>query len=109
LGPTLDEIQAALFTPTCATSTCHSNGAQAASLSLADADTSFAELVGEFSGQNGQDNVMLVAPFDPDASYLIRKMEGTAGISGGRMPPGAAVPQSEIDVVREWITNGAVR
>ena len=110
IGPTLDEIQAALFTPTCATSTCHSAGAMAAGLSLADADTSFLELVGEFSGQNGQANVMLVAPNDPDASYLIRKMENDASITGNRMPPGSMpVPQADIDVVREWITNGALR
>jgi hypothetical protein len=109
LGPTLDEIQAAVFTPTCATSTCHSNGNQAAGLALGDADTSFAELVGEFSGQNGQANVMLVAPNDPDASYLIRKLENTAGITGGRMPPGAAMPQADIDVIRQWITDGALR
>ncbi len=110
IGPTLDEIQAAVFSPSCASSTCHSNGAQAAGLSLADADTSFLELVGQFSNQNGQSNVMLVAPNDPDASYLIRKLENTAGISGSRMPLGAtALPQSDIDVIRQWISDGALR
>jgi len=109
VGPTLNEIQAAVFTPTCATSTCHSNGNQAAGLALGDADTSYAELVGEFSGQNGQGAVMLVAPTNPDASYLIRKLEGTAGITGGRMPPGAALSQPDIDQIRQWITDGAVR
>lgn len=110
LGPTLDEIQAALFTPTCASSTCHSNGNQAAGLALGDADTSFLELVGQFSNQNGQSNVMLVAPNDPDASYLIRKLENTAGISGARMPlRAAALPQADIDVIREWISGGALR
>ena len=109
IGPTLDQIQAAVFTPTCATSTCHSNGNQAAGLALGDADTSYAELVGEFSNQNGQAAVMLVAPMDPDASYLIRKLEGTAGITGGRMPPGAALSQSDIDQIRQWITDGALR
>jgi hypothetical protein len=77
---------------------------------LANADTSFLELVGQFSDQNGQDNVMLVAPTDPNASYLIRKMEGAAGITGLRMPVGAAaIPQSDIDQIRLWITNGALR
>ena len=110
VGPTLDEIQAAIFTPSCATSGCHDNGSQAAGLSLADADTSFLELVGQFSNQNGQSNVMLVAPNEPDNSYLVRKLEGTAGISGGRMPPGgSALPQSDINVIRQWILDGAVR
>lgn len=111
LGPTLDQIQAVIFTPSCATAGCHSAGSQAAGLSLNDADTSFLELVGQFSNQNGQANVMLVAPNDPNASYLIRKMENTAGITGGRMPPppAAAIPQADINQVRTWISNGALR
>ena len=95
IGPTLDQIQAVVFTPDCATSGCHDNTTQAASLSLADANTSYAELVGEFSNQTGQENVLLVAPGDPDASYLIRKMENAAGITGNRMPPpGRTLPSS---------------
>jgi hypothetical protein len=108
-NPTLDDIQASVFTPTCATSTCHSAGAQAAGLSLANADTSYLELVGQFSNQNGQSNVMLVAPGDPDASYLVRKIQNTAGISGGPMPPGVALPQTDIDDIRQWISDGALR
>jgi hypothetical protein len=30
-----------------------------------------------------------VAPGNPDNSYLVRKLEGTAGITGSRMPLGA--------------------
>jgi hypothetical protein len=106
--PTLNEIQASVFTPSCATAGCHDAGNQAAGLSLADAATSYLELVGQFSNQNGQSNVMLVAPTDPDASYLIRKLEGTLGITGSRMPLGAAaLPQSDIDQIRDWITAGA--
>ena len=110
LGPTLDQIQAAVFTPTCATSTCHSNTTQAAGLALGDADTSFLELVGQFSNQNGQSAVMLVAPNDPDASYLIRKLENTAGITGAQMPLNAApMSQADINVIRQWISDGALR
>ncbi|MDH5455223.1 MAG: Ig-like domain-containing protein, partial [Gammaproteobacteria bacterium] len=109
INPTLDDIQAAIFTPSCATAGCHDATTQAAGLSLADADTSHLELVGQFSNQNGQSNVLLVAPNDPDNSYLVRKIEGTAGITGGRMPPAAPLPQSEISVIRQWITDGAVR
>ena len=96
MDPTLDAIQAAVFTPSCASSGCHSDGNQAAGLSLASANTSFLELVGEFSSQNGQDNVMLVAPTDPNASYLIRKMEGAVGITGARIPIGAPAILSQI-------------
>ena len=53
---------------------------------------------------------MLVAPADPDASYLIRKLEDTAGITGSRMPLGVgALLQSEIDAILQWIDDGAAR
>jgi hypothetical protein len=45
---------------------------------------------------------------DPDNSYLIRKLEGLAGISGSRMPLGGPfLDQATIDQVRSWISNGA--
>lgn len=110
IGPTLDQIQAVVFSPSCATGGCHDNTTQAAGLSLADADTSFLEMVGQFSNQNGQSAVMLVAPADPDASYLIRKLENAAGITGARMPlNAAALAQSDIDQIRQWISGGALR
>jgi hypothetical protein len=48
---------------------------------------------------------------NPDASYLIRKMENAAGITGTVMPPPPrpVIPQGDIDQVRLWITNGALR
>jgi hypothetical protein len=52
----------------------------------------------------------LVEPGDPDASYLIIKMEGGPEMVGRIMPRGrAARPQSEIDVIRDWIASGAPR
>ena len=110
IGPTLDQIQAVIFTPSCATAGCHSAGTMAAGLSLADADSSYADLVGQFSNAAGQAGSVLVLPNDPDMSYLIMKLENAAGITGNRMPPaGAAISQSNIDQVRLWITNGALR
>ena len=44
---------------------------------------------------------------DPDNSYLIQKLEGTAS-AGQIMPPSGGLPQAEIDVIRTWITNGAI-
>ena len=108
LGPTLDQIQAVIFTPTCATAGCHTGAAPAEGLNLSDADTSFAALVGVPSVQ--QAAVLRVAVMDPDASYLIRKLENDPTISGGQMPfLRTPLAQQEIDVIRLWITNGAVR
>ncbi len=45
---------------------------------------------------------------NPNDSYLIRKLEGTPGIVGSRMPlVGPPLPQATIDSIRLWITNGA--
>lgn len=101
--PNFSEIQANLFTPTCATSGCHDASA-VAGLDLR-AGMSYAMLVGIASSQ--EPGLMRVAPSDPDSSYLVRKLEGTAG-SGQQMPPGAALEQPVIDVVRQWITDGAI-
>ncbi len=62
-------------------------------------------LVGIASSQ--QPGILLVAPNNPDDSYLIQKLEGTAA-TGARMPTGTPLAQSEIDIVRQWITDGAL-
>ena len=105
LGPTLDQIQSVVFTPSCAG--CHTGADPPAGLDLSDADTSFLALVNMASQQ--QAAVLRVAPVLPDDSYLIRKLEDAAGITGGQMPPGAALPQATVDVIRQWISNGAAR
>ena len=99
---TFSEIQSNVFTPSCATSGCHDAGA-AASLNLS-SGASYAMLVGIASSQ--QPGIQRVAPGTPNDSYLIQKLEGTAA-SGQRMPVGGALSQPVIDVVRQWITDGA--
>jgi hypothetical protein len=105
-APTLTQLQAAIFSPIC--SACH-NG-QGANLpgvmNLTNAPASFAALVNIASRQ--QPTVMRVAPNTPDASYLVRKIEGAAGIAGSRMPLGGPfLDQATIDQVRAWISAGA--
>jgi hypothetical protein len=49
----------------------------------------------------------------PDASYVIHKLQGThrtVGGSGERMPLGSApLSQAQIDLIRSWVANGAPR
>ena len=105
LTPNLASIQANVFTPRCAFSGCHTGGSAPQGLSL-DAGSSFANLVEVAS--NEFPSLFRVAPGDPDASYLIRKLQGEAAV-GARMPLiGPPLPQSTIDVIREWISNGAM-
>ena len=79
-GPNFSEIQASVFTPDCATSGCHSGSSPAASLNL-EAANSYTMLVGVASTQSA--GTQRVSPTNPNASYLIQKLEG-AGVTGSQ-------------------------
>ena len=85
-GANFSEIQANVFTPTCATSGCHSGAGAPQGLRL-DESSSYALLVGVESTQNGA--FLRVEPGNPNDSWLIRKLEGTANV-GGQMPLGGS-------------------
>jgi Bacterial Ig-like domain len=95
-------IQSNVFTPIC--TECHA-GAQAPLGLRLDSANSYGLLVGVQSSE--QPGLARVAPGDPDGSYLIRKVEGTAAV-GGRMPlDRTALPAATIAAIRQWITDGA--
>jgi methionine-rich copper-binding protein CopC len=97
-------IQDNVFTPICVR--CHSGASAPEGLQL-DAEHSYALLVGVPSAE--MPSLERVTPGDPDNSYLVQKIEGAPGIVGVRMPFGGPyLPQSTIDVIRQWITNGAL-
>lgn len=102
LAATLESIQVNVFDASC--TVCHSGAAAPLGLRL-DSVNSFTHLVGVPSVQVG--SLLRVDPGDPDNSYLIRKLEGTA--SEGQLMPlgGPAIPQATIDFVRQWISDGA--
>jgi methionine-rich copper-binding protein CopC len=96
-------IQDNVFTPIC--SQCHIGASAPEGLQL-DAAHSYNLLVGVPS--NEQPNLLRVKPGDPDSSYMVHKIEGLSGITGGQMPLGETpLPQATIDAIRQWITNGA--
>ncbi len=104
-GPNFSEIQDSVFTITCATSGCHSGASAPQGLRL-DAANSFGLLVNVASMEVPA--LLRVEPGNPDDSYLIQKLEGTAAV-GGRMPLGGTpLEQSAIDVIRQWISDGAI-
>ena len=103
LAATLASIQANVFNPSCIV--CHSGAGAPQGLRL-DSASSFTSLVAVPSRQSG--SVLLVSPGNPDQSYLIHKLEGTAA-EGEQMPLGGPpVPQATIDFVRQWISDGAL-
>jgi hypothetical protein len=104
LEPTFSSIQANVFTPVC--EQCHTGASAPRGLRL-DPANSYAMLVGVPSDEIP--SILRVKPGDPAASYLIHKLEGTAG-EGERMPAGLPpLPRTTIDVIRQWITEGALQ
>lgn len=96
-------IQEHVFTPIC--SPCHS-GAGAPEGLMLDAAHSYNLLVGTPSTE--VPTLDRVKAGDPDNSYIVLKIQGSPGIVGARMPFGETpLPQSTIDAIRQWITNGA--
>lgn len=109
LAPTYDSIQINIFNVYCIE--CHRPGGSAP-FSLLPGDA-YNNTVNVLSAQdetanpgNGRDRI---EPGDPDTSYLYLKVIGDASIDGQRMPLNGPpyLSQTEIDVIAEWITDGA--
>ena len=110
LQPTLESIQASVFTTSCGVAGCHDGGGGGLprGMDLTTADASFASLVGVDSIQ--VPGLPRVTPFDADASYLVDKLEGNQAAGTTRMPQGGPfLDQATIGVIRAWIDNGALR
>jgi mono/diheme cytochrome c family protein len=105
-APTLTQLQADIFTPIC--SGCHTGvGAGLPGVQNLTAGNTYASIVGVVSIEDP--TLKRVNPSDPDNSYLVRKIQGSAGIVGVRMPAvGGPLTQAQIDEVRAWIAAGAL-
>jgi len=102
LMPSFSFIQKTVFNAKCIS--CHSGAGALGGLRLDDGNT-YSRLVFSASKQNLA--LDLVAPGDPDNSYLIHKLEGTAS-TGLQMPPsGDPLEEIVIDNIRQWIAQGA--
>jgi hypothetical protein len=104
LAPTLASIQANVFSVNCAIPGCHGGGTVQFGLRL-DPGFSAGNLINVASPRDS--NLIRVIPGNPDGSFIIQKLEGTQTL-GDRMPQfGPYLPQSTIDVIRQWIQDGA--
>lgn len=101
---TLAELQRDIFTPSC--SECHSGDTAPLGLRLDSIDN-----IREFAinvAAAEVPNLDIITPNDPDASYLVRKIQGGPDIVGGRMPLNRPpLSNSEIDLIRTWVEQGA--
>jgi hypothetical protein len=109
-GPALSfaQIQAQIFTPTCAKSGCHDTAAASGGMVLA-AGQSYGQIVGHPSQENPA--LERVQPGNPEASYLLKKVRGDADISGTRMPQDGPpfLTSDQIAGIAGWIRGGAPR
>lgn len=110
-GPSFAEVQS-VFDASCVSSACHNDGTRAGGLTLA-AGSSYDALVGVApANPNARDDgLLLVTPSEPDQSFLLNKLTGELAPGDGALMPltGAALPDSDIALVREWIAAGAAR
>lgn len=97
------QVDAEILVPSCGFSACHGSGTGGLEL---DGDGDHAALVGVPSAAApGQ---TLVVPGDAEASYLLHKLDGRAGIVGEPMPPSGLLDAAKIAQVRAWIEGGAL-
>lgn len=110
---TADDV-AAILERSCALGGCHLSGPGAGGLVLGRSTATWrAALVNVPSQQNPA--MALVAPGDPDRSWLVAKVHGAlcdatcdrALGCGGPMPPGAPLSDAERATLVTWIADGA--
>lgn len=102
---TFAEIQTQVFTPSCATSGCHTGANPQFGLNLS-AGLAYSNIVNVNS--IGNPALKLIEPGNSADSYLIRKMRGQ-NISGNRMPNGRpALSNSIINSIADWVDAGAL-
>ena len=103
--PTFTNIQTNVFSAICVN--CHVGASAPQGMTL-DPATSYDMLVGVPSV--GRPDVLRVSPGNPDASYLIHKLEGGPNIVGAQMPLNLTpLRQNTINAIRVWISQGAPR
>ena len=103
-----------IFNRSCALAGCHTAGTLSGNLDLS-AGRSYGQLVGVPSFEVPR--LKRVEPGKPDDSYLVLKIQGTAGIGGAPMPLGCPVPPAggvclspdDLPAIRLWITQCATQ
>jgi hypothetical protein len=113
LEPTFASIQRDIFESTDssgrqACTACHTSTGRnpAGGLNL-NHDTAYEQLVN--APVRGKAGAVRVVAGDPDNSYLIHKLEGSADIAGRRMPLNGPpfLTDGQVLIIRRWITIGA--
>jgi hypothetical protein len=110
LEPTFSSIQQNIFNapdsagrPAC--TSCHNAERLSGTMNLREG-AAYASLVNVPSSRKA--GAVRVVPGNPDASYLVQKIEGAPDIVGDRMPQrGPFLTPGQILIIRRWIELGA--
>lgn len=94
---TFSDIQRTIFDVSCIS--CH--GSQPAGGLDLSAGAAYGNLVNRASNGSA---LKRVEPYDSEASYLVKVLEGT---DAPLMPPGAPLGAAKVDSVKSWIDRGA--
>ena len=97
-----------IFTNNCTSRGCHVSGNEGNGLNL-----QIGNSYGEITGSGTSSNAPVVIAGNPNTSKIVWKLEGVDNngnaVFGSRMPFGfPPLSQSTIDIIRLWITEGAV-
>jgi len=105
--PTLLSLEQNYFKMSCTFTSCHSDTGAQGNLVLTEGNA-YDNLIGVAAKHPGAAGADRVVPNDPDASYLIHRVELTS--TDGSMPPNIDEPlglDCQIKALRDWIASGA--
>ncbi len=91
-----ETIHTLIIVPSCATSSCHSSLSKTAGVNLEDIDGAYDFLIRE----------NFVIPGDVEFSGIMPLLQARGRIY---MPPDAPLPKADVDLIRDWIAQGALR
>ncbi len=100
-------IHTTVIRSSCATANCHSDLASTAGLRFDTVEGAYLGLTGrvcESSGPPGEPASSIVYPGRPESSKLMYMLRGT---ELRRMPPDTPLPDVQIDLIEQWILEGA--
>ena len=97
-------VQGEVFSVSCTLAGCHAGPGPAAGLDLEPA-SSYAAIVRVPSAQRA--DLARIEPYQPDRSYLIKKVRGDADVSGSAMPLTGTLSVEQRSLLVDWVRRGA--
>jgi hypothetical protein len=101
-GGTAPKSAEMILADSCGVATCHDDITKTAELDLLSPNVED-RVVNKNSIGLGCESSILVVAGEPDSSYLLDKVLGSVGICESQMPLLDTLPNSDIDILRDWI------